>query len=50
MVVVTAVAKVTILIVLGLHYLSVFLFCGCGANVGYSCCGNGGRVLVGVVA
>ena len=45
MVVVTAVVKVTILIVVGLLHLSVF-FSGCGA----SCCGSGGRVLRGVVA
>ena len=49
MVVVTAVVKVTILIVVGLLYLSVFSS-GCGASVGYSCCGSGVRVLVGVVA
>ena len=26
------------------------LFSGCGGSVGYSCCGSGGRVLMGVVA
>ena len=26
------------------------IFGGCGARIGYSCCGSGSRVLVGVVA
>ena len=38
---VLAVVKVTILIFVGLLYLSVY-FSGCGASVGYSCCGSGG--------
>ena len=49
MVVVTAVVKVTFLIVVGLLYLSAF-FSGCGASFCYSCCDSGGKVLVGVVA
>ena len=49
MIVVTAVVKVTILIVEELLYLSGF-FIGCVASIWYSCCGSDGTVLVGVVA